>query len=94
MKVEKKSANAAKLKARLLILEARFYDGLCDELAAGAIAMIERAGANGYRTLVVTVDTAAVGNHERDVRNRVPQPLKVDARTASWHAPNMLRHSR
>jgi isopentenyl diphosphate isomerase/L-lactate dehydrogenase-like FMN-dependent dehydrogenase len=60
----------------------------------GAEQLIERAGANGYRTLVVTVDTAAVGNHERDIRNRVPQPLKVDARTVFWHAPNMLRHPR
>src|SRR5216117_3028472 len=52
MKVEKKSATAAKLKARLLILEARFYDGLCDELASGAIAAIERAGAKWDRVAV------------------------------------------
>jgi isopentenyl diphosphate isomerase/L-lactate dehydrogenase-like FMN-dependent dehydrogenase len=60
----------------------------------GAEQLTERAFATGYRALVVTVDTAAVGNHERDVRNRVPQPLKVDARTMFWHAPNMLWHPR
>jgi 6,7-dimethyl-8-ribityllumazine synthase len=52
MKVEKKNAAAAKLKARLLILEARYYDGLCDELASGAIAAIERAGAKWDRVAV------------------------------------------
>ena len=52
MKTEKKTANAAKLKARLLVLEARFYDGLCDELASGAIAAIERAGAKWDRLAV------------------------------------------
>ena len=53
MKVEKKSAAAvAKLKARLLILEARFYADLCDELAKGAIAAIERAGATWERLAV------------------------------------------
>ena len=51
MKAEKKTA-AAKVKAHLLILEARFYAGLCDELAAGAIAVIERAGATWERMAV------------------------------------------
>jgi 6,7-dimethyl-8-ribityllumazine synthase len=45
MKVEKKNAASGKLKARLLILEARYYADLCDELVKGAIAAIERAGA-------------------------------------------------
>jgi len=52
MKVEKKRQHDAKLKARLLIVEARFYDGLCDELARGAIAAIERAGATWERLTV------------------------------------------
>jgi 6,7-dimethyl-8-ribityllumazine synthase len=52
MKTEKKNSAAGKLKARLLILEARYYDGLCDELASGAIAAIERAGATWDRIAV------------------------------------------
>jgi 6,7-dimethyl-8-ribityllumazine synthase len=52
MKVEKKTADAAKVKARILILEARFYGDLCDELAKGAIAAIERAGARWDRMAV------------------------------------------
>jgi 6,7-dimethyl-8-ribityllumazine synthase len=52
MKVEKKSGEAQKTNARLLILEARFYAEMCDELAAGAIAAIERAGAKWDRVAV------------------------------------------
>ena len=53
MKAEKKTpAAVGKLKARLLIVEARFYAGLCDELARGAIAAIERAGATWQRMAV------------------------------------------
>ena len=52
MKIEKTSAAVAKVNARLLIVEARFYAGLCDELAAGAIAAIERAGAKWDRIAV------------------------------------------
>jgi len=48
MKVESKTS-ALKTKARLLIVEARFYAALCDELAAGAIAATERAGAQWER---------------------------------------------
>lgn len=49
MKVEKKSTASGKLKARLLILEARFYADMCDELVKGAIAAVERAGATWDR---------------------------------------------
>ncbi|MBM3520146.1 MAG: 6,7-dimethyl-8-ribityllumazine synthase [Alphaproteobacteria bacterium] len=52
MKVEKKSAAHAKIKARVLILEARFYGDICDELARGAIATLERAGASWQRVAV------------------------------------------
>ena len=52
MKVEKKTSSAAKTKAHILILEARFYAEMCDELAAGAIAAIERAGATWERMAV------------------------------------------
>jgi 6,7-dimethyl-8-ribityllumazine synthase len=53
MKVEKKAPVAAsRFKARLLILEARFYGDICDALAEGAIAAIERAGATWDRVAV------------------------------------------
>jgi 6,7-dimethyl-8-ribityllumazine synthase len=48
-----KSATAvAKTRAHLLIIEARFYTEICDELARGAIAAIERAGATWERYAV------------------------------------------
>jgi 6,7-dimethyl-8-ribityllumazine synthase len=51
MKSEKRSSNA-KLKARLLVLEARFYGAICDELVKGATAAIERAGSTWERIAV------------------------------------------
>lgn len=51
MKVENKTS-AVKVKAHLLIVEARFYPELTDELAAGAIAAIEQAGARWNRMAV------------------------------------------
>ena len=42
MKVERKAAALTRrLKARILIVEARFYADICDELAKGAITAIE-----------------------------------------------------
>ena len=52
MKVEKKSIASGKLKARLLILEARYYADLCDELVKGAVAAIESAGATWDHVVV------------------------------------------
>ncbi|MCB1379616.1 MAG: 6,7-dimethyl-8-ribityllumazine synthase [Alphaproteobacteria bacterium] len=52
MKVEKKTTEAGRIRARILILEARFYADICDELAKGAIAAIERAGAKWERMAV------------------------------------------
>lgn len=52
MKTEKKSTAPEKIKAHILVLEARFYDGLNDELCKGAIAAIERAGATWERMVV------------------------------------------
>ena len=43
---------AEKLDARLLIVEARYYAEVCDELARGAVAAIERAGASFERVAV------------------------------------------
>ena len=52
MKTEKKTVTQPKLSAHVLILEARFYESICDELCAGAIAAIERAGATWERLTV------------------------------------------
>jgi 6,7-dimethyl-8-ribityllumazine synthase len=52
VKRDKTATAAVKTKAHLLILEARFYGDLCDELARGAIAAIERAGATWERHAV------------------------------------------
>ncbi len=52
MKTEKSTAPVEQVRAHLLILEARFYGELCDELCRGAIAAIERAGATWERMAV------------------------------------------
>ena len=52
MKTEKKHHTIESLKAHILILEARFYDALCDELCKGAIAMIEKTGSTWERMAV------------------------------------------
>jgi 6,7-dimethyl-8-ribityllumazine synthase len=52
MKSEKKSLPPDKIKAHILILEARFYEAMCDELCRGAVAAIERAGATWERMAV------------------------------------------
>jgi len=38
--------------ARLLVIEARFHEGIADELVAGALARIEKAGAKADRMTV------------------------------------------
>lgn len=52
MKVDRKKSESGKIKAKLLILEARFYADICDELAKGAIAALERSGATWDRLAV------------------------------------------
>lgn len=52
MKTEKKPSAARKMKADVLIVEARFYDDLADELAKGAIAALEAAGVKWARIAV------------------------------------------
>ena len=51
----RKPADPSLSGARILVVEARYYDGLADELLAGALAAIEAAGA---RATVVTVPGA------------------------------------
>jgi 6,7-dimethyl-8-ribityllumazine synthase len=52
MKTEKQAASTEKIRAHILILEARYYGAICDELSSGAIAAIERAGATWERMAV------------------------------------------
>jgi 6,7-dimethyl-8-ribityllumazine synthase len=52
MKTEKTEATATPTRANLLILEARFYGEICDELCRGAIAAAERSGATWERLAV------------------------------------------
>jgi 6,7-dimethyl-8-ribityllumazine synthase len=52
MKTEKSSSPVEQVRAHLLILEARFYGDLCDEMCRGAIAAVERAGATWERMAV------------------------------------------
>jgi isopentenyl diphosphate isomerase/L-lactate dehydrogenase-like FMN-dependent dehydrogenase len=44
--------------------------------------LVERAASEGYRTLVVTVDTAVLGQRERDVRNGATIPPRITWRNA------------
>lgn len=52
MKTERHAAPAEKIRAHILVLEARFYGELCDELCRGAIDAIERIGASWERMAV------------------------------------------
>ena len=52
MKTEKSKAAVEQTRAHILILEARFYGDICDELCRGAIAHIESAGATWERLAV------------------------------------------
>ena len=52
MKQKKKKDAAVRTKAHLLIVEARYYAAICDELCKGAITAIERAGATWERVAI------------------------------------------
>jgi 6,7-dimethyl-8-ribityllumazine synthase len=52
MKTERQASPAEPVQAHILILEARFYADICDELCRGAIVAIERAGATWERIAV------------------------------------------
>jgi L-lactate dehydrogenase (cytochrome) len=45
--------------------------------------LVDRAGACGYRVLVVTVDTVVAGRRVRDVRNGLTIPPELSARTVA-----------
>ena len=52
-------------------------------------ALVDRARDAGYSALVVTVDTPALGNRERDLRNGVRNPLRIDARMVARLGPQI-----
>lgn len=52
MKQENPPTVTVRTKAHLLVIEARFYADLCDELVRGAAGAIERAGATWERIAV------------------------------------------
>ena len=59
--------------------------------------LVDRAGAAGYRALVLTIDVPVVGNRERDARNGVSLRPRLDARTiasALAHPGWTFRHLR
>ncbi len=55
--------------------------------AARLLAKVEQAG---VEVLVVTIDTPALGNRERDRRHGVTVPLRLDARNAVRLGPQVL----
>ena len=56
--------------------------------------LIARAATARFGALVVTVDTPALGRRERDVRNGVAPPLRIDARAVARLAPQVIRRPR
>jgi isopentenyl diphosphate isomerase/L-lactate dehydrogenase-like FMN-dependent dehydrogenase len=60
----------------------------------GADNLVDRAAEAGYRALVITMDTPVIGNRERDIRNRMPQPVQVNVRTALKLGPSLARRPR
>lgn len=57
---------------------------------ADAEALISRAEGAGVQVLVVTVDTPAVGNRERDRRHGVIPPLRLTPRNIVHFGPQVL----
>jgi isopentenyl diphosphate isomerase/L-lactate dehydrogenase-like FMN-dependent dehydrogenase len=55
-----------------------------------AQAHLDRAKRAGVDVLVVTVDTPALGNRERDRGHGVSPPLRIDARSAAHLGPQVL----
>jgi L-lactate dehydrogenase (cytochrome) len=53
-------------------------------------ALIQRAQKAGCKALVVTVDTPVLGHRERDLRNGVDPPLRINARGVIRLGPQIL----
>jgi L-lactate dehydrogenase (cytochrome) len=52
--------------------------------------LCEQAASAGVSVLVVTLDTPALGNRERDLHNGVATPLRIDAHNALQLGPQVL----
>jgi 6,7-dimethyl-8-ribityllumazine synthase len=52
MKSQKPKVETIKTKAHVLIVEANYYDAITDELSAGAISVLKRAGAIWDRVMI------------------------------------------
>ncbi|MGA2528980.1 MAG: alpha-hydroxy acid oxidase [Acidimicrobiales bacterium] len=57
----------------------------------GAEQLLDRAKKAGFGALVVTLDTQITGNREREARNRLSPPLKLDLPTILKMAPQVAR---
>jgi isopentenyl diphosphate isomerase/L-lactate dehydrogenase-like FMN-dependent dehydrogenase len=57
-----------------------------------AEATVERARLAGFSVLVATIDTSALGNRERDLRNGVKQLTSGNPFKALPHLPQLLAH--
>ena len=59
-------------------------------------SLLERAAANGYEALMLTVDVQVAGVRERDVRNGFSVPPRISLKTldAGRHAPALERRLR
>ena len=55
----------------------------------GAEQLVDRASKAGFGALVVTLDTQITGNREREARNRLSPPLKLDLQTTLKMAPQV-----
>jgi isopentenyl diphosphate isomerase/L-lactate dehydrogenase-like FMN-dependent dehydrogenase len=56
----------------------------------GAEILIKRAAEAGYAALVVTIDTPALGNRERDLRNRMGGSLEPNLHNALAWGPRLV----
>ena len=84
MKVEKGASRAIATKAHVLVIEARFYAEICDELARGAIAALTRAGATHERVAVPgALEIACADAHHFGAEQRVGRGDDAAGRDAS-----------
>ncbi len=55
-----------------------------------ARALIERVAASGYTALVITIDTPALGNRERDARNGMAGTVGIELRALPKLVPQLI----
>jgi 6,7-dimethyl-8-ribityllumazine synthase len=75
----------------LLVVEARFYKDISDELLAGATAAIERAGATFERVTVPgALEIPAAVAASSVARRRTTTRLRTNRRERSWMLPSRI----